>query len=148
MIMDMCQYINPLDLVKKIRLSDLMFLLYNLQYPITILNKPLTKEAFKSLVRSKVIDYWENFLRQEASFLPSLGYFNPNCGQQQVLKPMKLPRQGSRLCFLLLNIPVLSTLDIGHPKTLTGFVPILVGSQTFVWNILNIFSSFAQHMMR
>ena len=50
---------------------------YRLPHPLTFLEKPISKEAFKKLVKSKVIDYWEIRLRQEVVFLPSLLYFDP-----------------------------------------------------------------------
>jgi hypothetical protein len=39
--------------------------------------QPTTKSGLQKIVKSKVTDYWENKLRMEASFLPSLEYFHP-----------------------------------------------------------------------
>ena len=50
---------------------------YQLPHPLELLETPPTKTGFKKLVKSKVIDYWEQRLRSEASFLPSLTYFHP-----------------------------------------------------------------------
>ena len=50
---------------------------YGLPHPLTLLTSPPTKEQFKSLVKKKVIDYWEKNLRDEASNLESLLYFHP-----------------------------------------------------------------------
>ena len=51
--------------------------LYSLPHPLHLLTDPLPKERFKKLIKSKVTDYWEFRLRQEASILPSLNYFKP-----------------------------------------------------------------------
>ena len=51
---------------------------YQLPHPLVLLDHPPTKESYKNLVKAKVIDYWENKLRSEASILPSLDfYFHP-----------------------------------------------------------------------
>ena len=52
-------------------------LMYFLPTPITLLTSPPTKTAYKKLVSSKVIDYWEKRLRAEAAGLLSLAYFKP-----------------------------------------------------------------------
>ena len=52
-------------------------LMYGLPQPLMILKTPLTKEKFKKLVKSKVVDYWELRLRGESSLLSSLKYFKP-----------------------------------------------------------------------
>ena len=44
-------------------------------HPLLLLQSPLTKEAGKKLVKSKVIDFWEKKLRQDCDELPSLIYF-------------------------------------------------------------------------
>ena len=48
---------------------------YNLPHPLLILTSPPTKEGFKKLVKSKVVDHWEQKLRAEAALLPSLAFF-------------------------------------------------------------------------
>ena len=53
-------------------------LLYRLPHPLDLLKGTSSKEAFNKLVKAHVFDYWEKFLRTEASSLPSLEYFNPN----------------------------------------------------------------------
>ena len=54
-------------------------LLYGLPPAISLLHKPLSKLAFKCLIKSKVISYWEDILRAEALNLrtKSLRYFRP-----------------------------------------------------------------------
>ena len=52
-------------------------LFYDLPNPIVLLQEPHTKLAFKSLVKKRVISYWEQTLRHEATLLPSLTYFKP-----------------------------------------------------------------------
>ena len=49
---------------------------YGLQDPLLLLQSPLGKEKWKKLCKSKVIDFWEQKLRAEASLLPSLHFFN------------------------------------------------------------------------
>ena len=48
---------------------------YKLPHPIYFMTTALSKEAYKKLIKSKVIDFWEDKLRAEASFLPSLRLF-------------------------------------------------------------------------
>ena len=52
-------------------------ILYGLPSPLSLLCSPLPKPKFKSLIKSRVIDYWEIKLRSEACLLPSLQYFQP-----------------------------------------------------------------------
>ena len=52
-------------------------LMYGLPHPLGQLESPLPKPEFKKLVRSLVLDHWEQHLRQEVSHLPSLRYFHP-----------------------------------------------------------------------
>ena len=53
---------------------------YLLPHPITFLDSPPTKQSFKRLVKSAVLDFWEQKLRAEAAFLKegSLKYFDPS----------------------------------------------------------------------
>ena len=51
--------------------------LYNLPHPLQLLSNPIPKHQFRKLTRSRVTDYWETRLRQEAALLPSLTYFKP-----------------------------------------------------------------------
>ena len=51
---------------------------YGLPHPLTFLESPLKKYQYKKLLRSKIIDYWEQKLRGEASLLSSLEYFRPD----------------------------------------------------------------------
>ena len=51
---------------------------YGLPHPLKMLENPLNKMKFKKLIRSNIINYWENKLRGEASLLQSLEYFHPN----------------------------------------------------------------------
>ena len=50
---------------------------YSLPDPLTVLNSPPTKSSYKSLVKSKITDFYEVRLRLEASNLPSLAFFRP-----------------------------------------------------------------------
>ena len=64
---------------------------YNLPHPLTLLDDPPDKERFKSLVKEKVADYWQQFYRSRVADLPSLKFFKPE------------------YCSLLRPHPVLST---------------------------------------
>ena len=50
---------------------------YSLPDPMSTLANPQSKSAYKRLVKSKVIDFWERKLRLDASLLPSLQFFKP-----------------------------------------------------------------------
>ena len=51
---------------------------YSLPSPLEILLNPRTKNTLDKLVKSKIIDYWENALRSEAETKVSLQYFKPS----------------------------------------------------------------------
>ena len=51
---------------------------YSLPHPLTLLDAPLSKCKFKSLIKSKITDFWEQKLRSEAAPLTSLFYFKPS----------------------------------------------------------------------
>ena len=51
--------------------------LYALPHPLDLLTSPPTKPVFKTMVKKRVIDYWESVLRSEAAALPSLVIFKP-----------------------------------------------------------------------
>ena len=50
---------------------------YALTDPLLVLQSPISKQSWKSLTRSKVINLWETKLRSQVDFLPSLNYFKP-----------------------------------------------------------------------
>ena len=52
---------------------------YLLSHPLNLLSptSPHSREAFKSLVKKHVLNYWETNLREEASNLKSLRFFKP-----------------------------------------------------------------------
>ena len=50
---------------------------YHLAHPLTLLDCPPSKEEFKKEVKLRITDYWLHKLRDEASSLSSLQYFNP-----------------------------------------------------------------------
>ena len=54
-----------------------LLLVYQLEHPLKLLDYPPSKDSFKRLVKAKVTDFWEQKLRQESSYLPSLKYFHP-----------------------------------------------------------------------
>ena len=51
---------------------------YNLPHPSEILKADHSKEQFKKLVKTKVVEFWQTQLREEAKPLPSLNFFSPN----------------------------------------------------------------------
>ena len=53
-------------------------LLYDLPHPLCVLENPPSREYFKKLTKSRVIDHWEQKLRAEAYPLLSLKSFNPS----------------------------------------------------------------------
>ena len=63
---------------------------YLLPHPITFLDNPPTRDTFKRLVKSAVMDYWQKKLREEASFLreKSLKYFDPKFMSLSVTHPI------------------------------------------------------------
>ena len=61
---------------------------YNFPSPLTLLSKPPSKASFKSLVKAKVIDFWEIFIRQDALSKSSLKYFQPNFMSLQLPHPI------------------------------------------------------------
>ena len=50
---------------------------YSLPSPLQMLASPISKEAFKTLVNSKIVDYWQATLREEAATKSSLVFFKP-----------------------------------------------------------------------
>ena len=52
-------------------------LMYDLPHPLDFLEAPMTKNSYKLLVKKKVINYWEIYLRNEAASLQSLSSFKP-----------------------------------------------------------------------
>ena len=51
---------------------------YGLPDPVNLLETPLTKQSFKSLVKNKILDWWQKKLRAEAAPLSSLYLLNTN----------------------------------------------------------------------
>ena len=53
------------------------WLQYNLPHQFIWLEHPPTKYQVKKIAKSKVVDYWEQKLKKDASTLSSLQYFKP-----------------------------------------------------------------------
>ena len=53
-------------------------LMYELPNPILLLENPLPPTSFNKLMKSKIVDYWEQKLRAEASQLTSAPFFRPS----------------------------------------------------------------------
>ena len=53
-------------------------LMYKLPHPSVLITSPLPKAQFKKLIKSHVMDYWEQTLRTEAGPLTSLTFFKPS----------------------------------------------------------------------
>ena len=72
-----------------------LLLQYQLPHPLLLLDYPLNKEAYKKLVKAKVVNYWEVKLRAEASFLREsefMPYFYPDF--HSIIKPFRLLTSG------------------------------------------------------
>ena len=52
-------------------------LLYGLPHPLQLLNTKNSKHQLKDMIKKKIVDYWEQKLRNEAKALASLQYFHP-----------------------------------------------------------------------
>ena len=65
-------------------------ILYLLTTDLTLFHTPLSKASFKNLIKSKVTDYWECKLREEAAALPSLTFFRPEYMSQKEPHPLWL----------------------------------------------------------
>ena len=52
--------------------------MYDLPSPLAVLASPLSKTSYKSMIKSRVTDYWERLLRKSAAPKDSLLYFNPD----------------------------------------------------------------------
>lgn len=61
---------------------------YNLPSPLFLLSHTPSKTSFKSLVRRKVIDFWQTKLRDDSSSKPSLLYFKPQFMSLQAPHPL------------------------------------------------------------
>ena len=61
---------------------------YSLPHPLILLTSPPSKFRYKAMVKSRVTEYWESYLRAEASGLLSLKYFKPE--YMSLVKPHPL----------------------------------------------------------
>ena len=61
---------------------------YCLPHPLKLLESPISKEEFKKIAKSRVIEYWQNKLKNEATSLPSLHYFHPEFHSLQSPHPI------------------------------------------------------------
>ena len=52
-------------------------MMYDLPSPLALLSSPMSKHTYKSLIKSRVTDYWERKLRLSAAPKDSLVYFKP-----------------------------------------------------------------------
>ena len=50
---------------------------YGLPHPLNLLETPLTKEQFKKLAKTQVVEHWKDVLSTESFSLDSLRYFDP-----------------------------------------------------------------------
>ena len=80
-------------------ISDIL-LMYQLPHPLVLLANPPRKEAFKKLVKAKVIDYWEQLLKVKTAKPLEKGHnvtpsFNAGAVQGKNLK-----RQSQKKSFL------------------------------------------------
>ena len=68
---------------------------YSLPHPSTLLEFPLTKLAFKNLVKKAVVSFWEKKLRDDAKSLKSLEHFRPEYMSLSVPHPIWLTAMSS-----------------------------------------------------
>lgn len=61
---------------------------YSLPSPLQLLQNPPSKNIFKKLIKSKILDYWETHLRAEAAPKPSLLFFKPSFMSLSTPHPM------------------------------------------------------------
>ena len=81
--------------------------LYSLPHPSTILSSPPSKIQWKKLVKSKVVDYWEIVLREEAKSLKSLTYFKPDYMNITQIHPIFTYASNSPICVIKATITAL-----------------------------------------
>ena len=106
--------------------------LYCLPSPISLLENPLSKFAFKSLVKKQVLDHWQKTLRAETLEKPPLTYFKPNF--MSLLHPHPLwipprttPSKWINLLWspgsLVVNTPLIDILGTGFhpPRRVTAY---------------------------
>ena len=135
-------------------------LLYGLPSPLSLLEFPMSKHSYKTLVKSKVIDHWETELRSEAAKLQetSLSYFKPNymsltrphllwstCGsnpyeihkaviQARMLSGRyltdKLSRHWTKNTLGLCTVPGCTGVDVGSLEHILLFCPALSTART------------------
>ena len=53
-------------------------LMYDLPHPLDLMSADLSKQTFKTLIKKRVVSYWETVLRKEADVLSSLSAFKPS----------------------------------------------------------------------
>ena len=61
---------------------------YSLPSPLVLLSSPPSKSTFKTLIRKKVLDFWQVEMRYEAKLKPSLTYFKPEFMSLQKPHPL------------------------------------------------------------
>ena len=64
---------------------------YGLPDPLLVLQSPPSKDSWKRMTKSKVIDFWEVRYRAQATLLPSLRHFNSN--YMSLTSPIQFLRQ-------------------------------------------------------
>ena len=77
---------------KKSWFTQILFLCnqYGLPHPQTLLQNPLEKAPFKSLIKLKIADYWQTLFINRSADLTSLRYFKPDF--MSLLKPHPIYR--------------------------------------------------------
>ena len=135
---------------------------YNLPHPLILLKKPLSKEAFKKLIKAKVIDFWEIKLRKEAIFLPSLEYFQPEfyslSSPHRILtsagqKSYEVAKARIQLLFLANKYPCNKNTRHWSPQNPQGYCPFqpctdnqIVESQEHILLHCPVYNPIKQHL--
>ena len=90
---------------------------YQLPHPLELLTvpPPYTKDAFKSLAKKNVLNYWEIKLRKEASDLSSLKYFQPQF--MSLSKPHPIFMSAGSSPYEVVKAGVQATILSGRYKT-------------------------------
>ena len=68
---------------------------YSLPHPLCLLDNPLTKSSFKSLIKKNMLEYWEQVLMSEANELKSLNFFHTSQLSLSQPSPVWLASKGS-----------------------------------------------------
>ena len=90
-------------------------LMYSLPHPLELLQHPLSKLQFKSLVERRVISFWEEQLRSETLHLPSLVFFDST--RHSLQKPSLIWQTSGSSSYECTKSHVLAKMQSGRYRT-------------------------------